>query len=207
MVYDEGKYKITLKKVLSKLNSLNGQDKFEWVYAILNGLGSEFSSKLYQEGYEQGRFDEAIEYSTPEVELPDYVGYWLEYCKATNIGMVNALKVWESHLYNYARMADSTKLRSYFLSDKNQEDFLNAWLNGYSVRKEKYYYVAIPIEHGHYRRLIVLSSGEVALGEHNYESLELLKKHSRQATFQLTEEMIKKSPLSWAWKFAKELED
>ena len=207
MVYDEGKYKITLKKVLSKLNSLNGQDKFEWVYAILNGLGSEFSSKLYQEGYEQGRFDEAIEYSTPEVELPDYVGYWLEYCKATNIGMVNALKVLESHLYNYARMEDSKKFRSYFLSDKNQENFLNAWLNGYSVRKEKYYYVAIPIEHGHYRRLIVLSSGEVALGEHNYESLELLKKHSRQAIFQLIEEIIKKSPLSWAWKFAKELED
>lgn len=207
MVYDEGKYKITLKKVLSKLNSLNGQDKFEWVYAILNGLGSEFSSKLYQDGYEHGKFDEVIRYSTPEVELPDYVGYWLKYCKATNVGMVNALKVWESHLYNYARMKDSKKLRSYFLSDKNQENFLNAWLNGYSVRKEKYYYVAIPIEHGHYRRLIVLSSGEVALGEHNYESLELLKKHSRQAIFQLTEEIIKKSPLSWAWKFAKELED
>lgn len=206
MVYDEGKYKITLKKVLSKLNSLNGQDKLEWVYAILNGLGSEFSSKLYQEGYEQGRFDEAIEYSTPEVELPDYVGYWLEYCKATNVGMVNATMVLDTHLHNYARMSDANRLRAYFMTNRNQEDFLSAWLNGYSVRKEVYYYVAVPVELGRLKRLYVLNSGEVALGAHNYESLELLKKHSRQATFQLTEDMIKKSPLSWAWKFAKELE-
>lgn len=207
MVYDEGKYKITLKKVLSKLNSLNGQDKFEWVYAILNGLGSEFSLKLYQEGYEQGRFDEAIEYSTPEVELPDYVGYWLEYCKATNVGMANSLYVWNVTLHNYARMSDADKLRTYFLSHKNQEKFLTAWINSYKVKKEKYYYVAIPVELGRYRRLIVLGNNKVALGDHNYESHELLKKHSRQATFQLTEQMIKESPLSWAWQFAKELED
>ena len=49
-------------------------------------------------------------------------------------------------------------------------------------------------------------SDRVALCEHNYESLELLKKHSRNAHTQLTEKMIKDSPLSWAWQFAKELE-
>lgn len=84
---------------------------------------------------------------------------------------------------------------------------MSGWLNGYSVRKEKYYYVAVPVELGRFKRLFILGSGEVALGDRNYESLELLKKHSRQATFQLTEEMIKKSSLSWAWQFAKELED
>lgn len=197
---------ITLKKVLNKIKNMDDTQKFEWVYSLLKEFGSEITSKLYHEGYEQGKFDEAIEYSTPEVELPDYVGYWLEYCKATNVGMVNSLHVWNVTLHNYARMSDADKLRTYFLSHKNQEKFLTAWVNGYKVKKEKYYYVAISIEHGHYRRLIVLSSGEVALGEHNYESLELLKKHSRQATLQLTEEMIKESPLSWAWQFAKELE-
>lgn len=39
-----------------------------------------------------------------------------------------------------------------------------------------------------------------------YGALELLKKHSRQAYGKLTEKMIKDSPLSWAWQFAKELE-
>lgn len=207
MVYDSGKFKITLKKVIRRIEGLDDCSKAEWVRDILDKLGSNAITKAYHEGYEKGKFDKAIQYSTPKEEIPDYVGYWLEYCKATRISMVTALKVWDIHLHNYARMADANKLRSYFLSDKNQEAFLSAWLNGYSVRKEKYYYVAVPVELGRLKRLLVLGSGEVALGAHNYESLELLKKHSRQATFQLTEEMIKKSPLSWAWQFAKELED
>ena len=199
--------KITLKQVISKIEKMDSSHKFEWTYSILKSFGNEFISNIFKEAYEQGKFDEAIQYSTPKVEIPDYVGYWLEYCKATNIGMINALKVWESLLYNYARKADSNKLRSYFLSYKNQEDFLSAWLNGYSVRKEKYYYVAIPIENGWYRRLVVYSNGSVGLDDHNYMSLDKLKKHSRQAKYQLTEKMIKESPLSWAWQFAKELED
>lgn len=198
---------ITLKQVISKIEKMDSSHKFEWTYSILKSFGNEFISHIFKEAYEQGKFDESIQYSTPKVELPDYVGYWLEYCKATSISMLTALKVWDTQLYNYARMADSNKLRSYFLSDKNQEDFLSGWLNGYSVRKEKYYYVAVPVELGRLRRLFVLNSGEVALGDHSYESLELLKKHSRQAPIKLTEEMIKKSSLSWAWQFAKELED
>lgn len=199
--------KITLKQVISKIEKMDSSYKFEWTYSILKSFGNEFISHIFKEAYEQGKFDEAIQYSTPKVEIPDYVGYWLEYCKATNVGMVSATMVLNTHLYNYARNADVDKLRTYFMTNRNQENFLTAWLNGYSVRKEKYYYVAVPVELGRLKRLFILGSGEVALGDHNYESLELLKKHSRQATFQLTEEIIKKSPLSWAWQFAKELED
>lgn len=198
---------ITLKQVLNKIKDMDEKHKVEWVYSLLKEFGSEVTSKLYHEGYEQGKFEEAMEYSTPKVEIPDYVGYWLEYCKATYVSMVTALKVWNVHLYNYARGADAGKLRSYFLSEENKEKFLNAWINGYSVKKEKYYYIAVPVELGRFRRVFVLNSGEVALGDHNYESLELLKKHSRQATYQLTENLIKESPLSWAWQFAKELDD
>ena len=198
---------ITLKQVLNKIKDMDEKHKVEWVYSLLKEFGSEVTSKLYHEGYEQGKFEEAMEYSTPKVELPDYVSHWLEYCKATNITLVCSLRVWDTHLYNYARMADKNKLRSYLMSDENQENFMSAWINGYSVKKEKYYYVAVPVEHGRLRRLYVLADGSVALGDHNYESLELLKKHSRQATYQLTENLIKESPLSWAWQFAKELED
>lgn len=207
MVYDSGKFKITLKKVIRRIEGLDEDSKYEWIREILSKLGSDAIPKAYHRGYEQGRFDEAIQYSTPKVEIPDYVSYWLEYCKATNINLVKAIKVLNVHLYNYARMADADKLRSYFSFDKNQESFMGAWINGYSVKKEKYYYVAVPVEHGRFRRLYVLANGSVALGDHNYESLELLKKYSRQATYQLTEELIKESPLSWAWQFAKELED
>ena len=207
MVYDSGKFNITLKKVIRRIEGLDDCSKAEWVRGILDKLGSDVMSKTYRDGYGQGRFEEAMEYSTPKVELPDCVAHWLEYCKATDISMLTALEVWDVHLYNYARMADDNKLRSYFMLDKNKESFIVAWVNGYSVKKEKYYYVAVPVEHGRFRRLYVLANGSVALGDHNYESLELLKKHSIQATYQLTEKLIKESPLSWAWQFAKELED
>lgn len=199
--------KITLKQVLSKIKNMDEKHKVEWVYSLLKEFGSEVTSKLYHEGYEQGKFDEAIKSSTPQVEIPDYVGYWLEYCKATNVGMINSLYVWNVTLHNYARMSDADKLRTYFLSHKNQEKFLTAWVNGYSVIKDKYYYVAIPVGGGFYNRLAVSCSGNLFLDTRNYLSLDKLIKHSRQSVNQITEKMIKESPLSWAWQFAKELEE
>lgn len=119
--------KITLKQVISKIEKMDSSHKFEWTYSILKSFGNEFISHIFKEAYEQGKFDESVQYSTPKVELPDYVGYWLEYCKATSISMLTALKVWDTQLYNYARMADSNKLRSYFLSDKKSRGLLE-WL-------------------------------------------------------------------------------
>lgn len=85
--------------------------------------------------------------------------------------------------------------------------FADAWVNGYKVVKEKYYYVAVPVGGGYYHRLAVSCSGEVFLDSRNYLSMDKLIKHSRQSVQQLTEDKIKGSPLSWAWQFAKELED
>lgn len=70
---------ITLKQVLNKIKDMGEKDKVEWVNSLLKEFGSEVTSKIYHEGYDQGKFDEAIQYSTPNVEIPDYVGYWLEY--------------------------------------------------------------------------------------------------------------------------------
>lgn len=201
------KENITLKQVLNKIKGMDDAHKVEWVYSLLKEFGSEITSTVYHEGYEQGKFDEIIKYSTPNVEIPDYVGYWLEYCKATNVGMVNSLYVWNVTLYNYARMSDADKLRTYFLSHENQEKFLTAWVNGYSVIEEKYYYVAIPVGKGFYKRVVVYSDYTLGLGDHNYMSLAKLEQHSKQASHKITEKMIKESPLAWAWQFAKELED
>lgn len=139
------------------------------------------------------------------IKIPREIGEWIEYCKARGISLYGALEPVDTfgQSLNETFSKDAYKCAKWARTNSN--DFAYAWVNGYEV-DEKYYYVAIPIEHGHYRRLIVLSSGRVALGDHTYESLELLKKHSRQASDQLTEKMIKDSPLSWAWQFAKELE-
>lgn len=138
------------------------------------------------------------------MRIPREIGEWIEYCKGRGFTIYRAFepsnKYGESIADSFSGDADTCAQWAKI----NSNDFAYAWVNGYEV-DEKYYYVAIPIEHGHYRRLIVLSSGRVALGDHNYESLELLKKHSRQASGKLTEKMIKDSPLSWAWQFAREL--
>lgn len=139
------------------------------------------------------------------IKIPREIGEWIEYCKGRGFTIYRAFepnnKYGESIADSFSGDADTCAQWAKI----NSNNFAYAWVNGYEV-DEKYYYVAIPIEHGHYRRLIVLSSGRVALGDHNYELLELLKKHSRQGSGKLTEKMIKDSPLSWAWQFAKELE-
>ena len=140
-----------------------------------------------------------------KIKIPREIGDWIEYCKWNNITIYGALDPIDKFGVHIADTFEGDITKCVQWARKNSNDFAYAWVNGYEVDK-KYYYVAIPIEHGHYRRLIVLSSGRVALGDHTYESLELLKKHSRQASDQLTEKMIKDSPLSWAWQFAKELE-
>lgn len=137
--------------------------------------------------------------------IPRVIAEWIEYCKSCSITLYGALDPVDKFGMSIAETFKGDALKCAKWARSNSNDFAYAWVNGYEV-DEKYYYVAIPIENGRYRRLVVLSSGRVALGDHTYESLELLKKHSRQAYGKLTEKMIKDSPLSWAWQFAKELE-
>lgn len=137
--------------------------------------------------------------------IPRGIAEWIEYCKSCSITLYGALDPVDKFGMSIAETFNGDALKCAKWARSNSNDFAYAWVNGYEV-DEKYYYVAIPIENGRYRRLVVLSSGRVALGDHAYESLELLKKHSRQAYVKLTEKMIKDSPLSWAWQFAKELE-
>lgn len=199
---------ITLKQVLSKIKNMDDTHKFEWVHSLLKEFGSEVTSKLYHEGYEQGKFDEAMNntYKVNRVEIPDYIAHWLEYSKLTNVDFVRSFLVDKYCLYNYARQSDLPKIKEWFKSNKNQNTFIDAWVNGYTV-KETHYYVAVPVGGSIYKRVCSTCTGTLYLGEYNYHSLNKLKVHSKQAVTQITESMIKESPLSWTWQFAKELED
>lgn len=198
---------ITLKQVLNKIKDMDEKHKVEWVYSLLKEFGSEVTSKLYHEGYEQGKFDEALKFSTPQVEIPTNISEWIVYCKENNFNLLGAL----SPVGDFGEpLADSFKgdvIKCAKWAMANSNIFADAWVNGYKVKKEKYYYVAIPVGEGVYNRLCVTCSGEIFLDTHNYHSMDKLIKHSKQSILQLTEGMIKESPLSWAWQFAKELED
>lgn len=199
--------KITLKQVINKIEKMDSSHKFEWTYSILKSFGNEFISHIFKEAYEQGKFDEAMEYSKPKVEIPDYIDEWVEYCKKNKFNLLGAL----NPVGDFGEpLADSFKgnvQRCVKWALANSNVFADAWVNGYSVTKEKHYYVAIPVGGGVYQRLAITCSGELFLDSRNYHSIEKLIKHSRQSVLQITEGIIKESPLSWAWQFAKELED
>ena len=198
---------ITLKQVLNKIKDMDEKHKVEWVYSLLKEFGSEVTSKLYHEGYEQGKFEEATKFSTPQVEIPTNISEWIVYCKENNFNLLGALSPvgdFGEPLANSFK-GDAIKCAKWAMANSNI--FADAWVNGYKVKKETYYYVAIPVGKGMYNRLAVNCSGEVFLDTHNYLSMDKLIKHSRQSVQQLTEDKIKESPLSWAWQFAKELED
>lgn len=198
---------ITLKQVLNKIKDMDEKHKVEWVYSLLKEFGSEVTFKLYHEGYEQGKFEEAIKFNTPQVEIPTNISEWIVYCKENNFNLLGALSPvgdFGEPLANSFK-GDAIKCAKWAMANSNI--FADAWVNGYKVKKEKYYYVAIPVGKGMFNRLAVNCSGEVFLDTHNYLSMDKLIKHSRQSVQQLTEDKIKESPLSWAWQFAKELED
>lgn len=139
------------------------------------------------------------------LRIPREIGEWIEYCKRRGFTIYGALAPNDY----YGEKIDKT-----FNGDAdtcaqwariNSNDFAYAWVNGYEV-DEKHYYVAIPVEGGRYRRLLAYNNGTLALDDHNYYSIDKLIEHTKNSTTQITEKMIKDSPLSWAWQFAKELE-
>ena len=75
------------------------------------------------------------------------------------------------------------------------------------VEKEKIYTVEIPVGDDFFQTLCQSGNGNLVLGDHDYNSLEKLKRHNRNVPGGLTKEKIKKSAVSWAWQFAKEITD
>lgn len=139
------------------------------------------------------------------LKIPREIGEWIEYCKDRGMTLYGALEPVDTFGQSLGETFSKDAYKCAKWAKCNSNEFAYAWVNGYEV-DEKHYYVAIPIEHGRYRRLYVLSSGRLALGGLDYDSIETVKKRSREANEKITEKMIKDSPLSWAWQFAKELE-
>lgn len=78
-----------------------------------------------------------------KVTVPQFVADWIKYCKNTNVTMTRALMVEEIDFYNYANQEDRSRLIEFLKSMINQDRFARAWLDGYTVEKEKRYLVNI----------------------------------------------------------------
>lgn len=73
--------------------------------------------------------------------VPQFVAGWMNYCKLTGVDLYHAFEMSDLYLENYAYQKDYPKLKGYFESENNQEIFARAWLDGYTVEKEKRYRV------------------------------------------------------------------
>lgn len=123
------KYKIKLKDVIARIEKFDLATKAVWINEILNELGSEYGAFKYKAGYEQGKFDGAME--REKVTVPQFVGDWIERSKQEKRNLRNALN------------NGGEKMRLWFLDQENYDLFARAWLDGYEIEKEKRYLVKV----------------------------------------------------------------
>lgn len=127
------KDKIKLKDVIERIKSFDVDAREAWLNEILNGLGSDFGSKKYRDGYKQGKLEGLIE--REKVEVPQIVADYIKYAKENGWDLLEAMK--------NVPYEDNAEFRKWFYKGSNVEVFARAWLDGYEVKKEKRYLVSL----------------------------------------------------------------
>lgn len=120
---------IKLKDVIKRIKDFNLVTQAVWVNGILNELGSGYGLHKYHEGYKQGKLEGAME--REKVVVPQFVADWIERSKQEKRNIRNALN------------NGGEKMRLWFLDLENYDTFVRAWLDGYTVGKEKRFLVKI----------------------------------------------------------------
>lgn len=142
---------IRLKDVIKRIKGFDDETKLKWTYDILKELGSDFASKIFHEGYQQGKFEgswvgnqlkdaDKIRKELNKVLLPNFMVDWIFKCQLLNdFSLRHALDSNTIHLY-----AKNSEVVKKWLNDrKNQELFAKAWLTDYEAEKEPKYKVKI----------------------------------------------------------------
>lgn len=119
---------IKSKDIIARIKSLDVGTQEVWLNKILKELGSDYGSLKYRAGYEQGRFDCAME--REKVTVPQFVADFITEQK--NLG----------HTLSYSIDACMSDRVAEWYWD-NSELFALAWINGYTVEKEPKYTVKI----------------------------------------------------------------
>lgn len=127
------KNKIKLKDVIARIKSFDVDAREAWLNEILNELGSDYGALKYKAGYEQGKLEGLIE--REKVEVPQIVADYIKYAKTTEWDLQEAMK--------NVPYEDNAEFRKWFYKGSNVEVFARAWLDGYTVEKEKRYRVSL----------------------------------------------------------------
>lgn len=172
-----------LKKI-EKLEGLNIKDK-----------DFNFDIEMIPKGETLEIIEQIDEPEKPVV--PQFVADWIEVCKE-NLGF--SLSSAMSHSTS-AMKAQPNEVQGWFNLKDNQETFAKAWLFGYEVEKEKLYTVEFPNPNSDDHLVLRKNfDGKVCVNL-------LYSEYWREnESTQLTEAEIKQD-FSWAWQFAKEVEE
>lgn len=126
------KDEIKLKDVIKRIKYFDLVTQAVWINGILNELGSGYGLHKYYEGYKQGKIEGAMEHG--KVVVPQFVADWIEECKNDDFHLFGAME---------GISLNQKKLDYWFREDDNMELFARAWLDGYTVEKEKKYTVKV----------------------------------------------------------------
>lgn len=124
---------IKLKDVIARIENFDLGTKAVWINEILYKLGSDYGLHKYYAGYKQGKFDGSME--REKVTVPQFVADWIEVCKE-HLTSSLYLAMTPSFL-----KANNQGIELTIWIKKNEEAFARAWLDGYTIEKEKRYLV------------------------------------------------------------------
>lgn len=117
------KNKIKLKDVIARIEKFDLATKAVWINEMLNKLGSDYGLHKYYAGYNQGKFDGAME--REEVTVPQFVADFITEQKKLG------------HTLSYSIDACMSDRVAEWYWD-NSELFARAWIDGYEVEKKRY---------------------------------------------------------------------
>ena len=134
---------LKLKDVIKRIEGFNLGTQKIWLDEILNELGSDYGTLKYKDGYGQGKLEgewvgqqkkdgDKIRLELNKPVVPQFVADWIEECKDDDFHLFGAMEEMSLH---------QKKLDYWFREDDNMELFARAWLDGYTVEKEKRYRV------------------------------------------------------------------
>lgn len=131
---------LCLRNVLARLRELPEHDRKVWMDEIMHEFANDYGSVKYTLGYEQGKFDGAVEAEkSNKVVVPQFVADCIIARKGVGDTLIQAIEFYD----------ELNNIKEYDWINDNSDLFARAWLDGYEVEKERRYKVKIPSTMNH----------------------------------------------------------
>lgn len=133
-----------VKNILARLRKLPEHDREVWLKAIMGEFERDFSHAKWREGYEQGKFEGALE--RDKVTIPPFMAAWINNVKRNGLKQKNNFGYYEEitpddsvYRVTYYIMKEgiaNKEIRNWV--GDNTDVFARAWLDGYTIEEKRY---------------------------------------------------------------------